>query len=184
MLGRRESHHDRKVMLSQGTFAARLEELVSRTPDEDARLLKLGKEGDLKDDVRCPLRKYFKNGDDPSILKIVLNFFGAVEKVFKKEWDDDDGLYILRKSVGYTGLIIVFRHLLEEGFQNKNLSEAFFENKIAEMKVHLGRRELTSDNFPSSGAGAIGFAKALLGVQDLKYGVIEAPNIDDIRLEA
>ena len=36
MLGRREQHHLQEVMLSQGSFAARLVELISKKPNEDA----------------------------------------------------------------------------------------------------------------------------------------------------
>lgn len=186
MLGRREDHHgSAKVMLSQGTFAARLEQLISRDPAEDARILKNGKGSDLADDKRCPLRKYFKNDEsDATILKIVQNFFSAISKQFKTEWDDEKGDYIIRKSVGYTALIIVLRHVLETGFKAKDLSEAFFQSEAGKMKARMQEQPLTSANFPSNGAEAIRLAKCLLGVQNLEYPVTEAPNVEDVRLDA
>lgn len=185
MLGMRESHHDGgKVMLSQGTFASRLQELISRRPDEDARLLKAEDAKSLREDIRCPLRKYFLRGDDASILKIVTNYFTAIADVFSTEWEDKSGEFILRKSVGYTSLIIVFRHLMEEGFKKQDLSLPFFKSRAEQMKQNLGARTLTSDVFPSSGAGAISLAKALLGVEKLTYGVVEAPDIEDVRLDS
>ena len=185
MLGRREDHHgDGKVMLSQGTFAARLEQLISRDSAEDVRILKTGKGSDLPDDKRCPLRKYFKNDDDATILKIVQNFFTAISKQFKAEWEDENGDYIIRKSVGYTALIIVLRHVLERGFKAKNLTEEFFSTEAAAMKTRMQDEPLTSANFPSNGAQAIRLAKCLLDVQELEYHVIEAPNVEDVRLDA
>lgn len=183
MLGRREEHHGRRVvMLSQGSFAARLQELISKNPMEDSRLLKEGKS--LPDDPRCPLRKYFQKSDDESILKIVRNFFQAVATTFRHEWDDDEGGYVIRKTVGFTALMIVLRHLLEEGFRQKDLTLAFFTQAMGGARANLGERQLTAAAFPSSGAGALALAKALLGVQQLVYPVFEAPEIEDIRLEA
>lgn len=182
MLGRREPHHLQDVMLSQGSFATRLEELISKEPNEDARILKEGKQ-ELKDDPRCPLRKYFKKGDDQSILKIVKNYFSAAAKTFEEEWEDPKGQFVIRKTVGYTALIIVFRHLLEDGFRSKDLRQEFFEDQFDFLKRNLNNNSLTSDNFPSSGAGAIKLAKALLSVNTLTYSVSEAPNIEDLRLE-
>lgn len=183
MLGRREGHHPtgKIVMLSQGSFAARLQELISKNEMEDTLLLK--DEEDLADDPRCPLRKYFQKGDTESILKIVNNFFTVAASTFETEWNDNLGKYIIRKTVGYTGLIIVLRHILEEGFIEKDLSTAFFTKKFLELKTNLGTVELIANNFPSSGAGAIKLAKNLLGVTDLKYSVKEAVDIEDVRLE-
>lgn len=188
MLGRREEHHKKAgsqeppaVMLSQGTFASRLEELITKNAMEDARLLKEGNY-DLPDDPRCPLRKYFQKGDDESLLKIVKNFFSAAADVFKDEWGDDSGNYIIRKSVGYTALIIVLRHILEKGFAEKNLTYNFFYDQFETFKVNLDSTRLTSENFPSSGAGAVLLAKKLLGVSKLTYSVSEASDISDVRL--
>jgi len=184
MLGRREDHHgeDRRVRLSQGSFAARLQELISKDPMEDARLFKIGEKPE--DDARCPLRKYFIIGDDQSLLKITRNFFTAAAKTFKTEWEDEEGQFVIRKTVGYTALIIVLRHILDEAFRQKNLTEAFFEMQFEKLKQNLGAKPLTADEFPSSGAGAIKLAKALLGVEDLAYVVTEAPDIDDVHLDS
>lgn len=188
MLGRREEHHKKAgsqeppvVMLSQGTFASRLEELITKNAMGDARLLKEG--NDLPNDPRCPLRKYFQKGDDESLLKIVKNFFSAAAEVFRNEWNDDSGNFIIRKTVGYTALIIVLRHILEKGFAEKNLTYDFFYDQFGDFKVNLKGTELISENFPSSGAGAILLAKTLLGVSKLTYSVIEAQDISEVRLE-
>lgn len=186
MLGRKEEHHKAiapTVMLSQGTFAARLEELITKNAMEDARLIKEGKEKELRDDPRCPLRKYFMKGDDDSILKIVSNYFSAAEVAFENEWKDDSGEYVIRKTVGYTALIIVLRHILERGFNAKDLSYSFFVDQFDHIKINLGTTKLNSEMFPSSGAGATSLAKKLLGVDVLKYHVKESPDISDVKLE-
>jgi DGQHR domain-containing protein len=184
MLGRREGHHagGKMVMLSQGSFAARLQELISKNEGEDTLRLKDGTP--LDDDARCPLRKYFQKEDDESILKIVSNFFTAASDTFSAEWSDNEGKFIIRKTVGYTGLIIVLRHLIEDGFAAKDLSLPFFKEKFSALKENLGDIQLTSDNFPSSGAGAIKLAKTLLALENLKYPINDAVEIEDVRLEA
>jgi len=182
MLGRREEHHEKGVvMLSQGSFAARLQELISKNAMEDARLLKEGKA--LEDDPRCPLRKYFQKADDESILKIVRNFFQSVADVFPIEWQDDAGGFVIRKTVGFTALMIVLRHLLETGFARKDLSLNFFTGEMRDARGRLGGLALTSEHFPSSGAGAIKLAKQLLGVDQLTYPVVAAENLADVRLD-
>lgn len=183
MLGRREEHHTEgtRVMLSQGSFAARLQELISKEPMEDARRLKVDEK--LEDDSRCPLRKYFIINDDQSLLKIVRNYFTAASEVFHDEWSDETGKMIIRKTVGYTALVIVLRHVLDDAFREKNLTQKFFAERFTQMKQNLGNTPLTAASFSSSGAGAIKLAKALLGVDSLTYQVTEAPDIDDVRLD-
>jgi len=167
MLGHKEEFHDKRVMLSQGSFAARLVDLISKDPQADATSIKQGLP--LKDDPRCPLRKYFIKSEDESILKIVSNYFSAIATEFETEWEDDKGDFVIRKTVGYTALIIVLRHLMPIGFEKKDLSRGFFDAQAKFLKTNLGDYQLTATVFPSSGAGAIALAKKLLGVEKLQY---------------
>ncbi len=182
MLGRKEEHHEKRVMLSQGSFAARLQDLISKDPMEDARILKSPHET-LKEDLRCPLRKYFIAKQDDTILKILTNYFEAIAETFDKEWGDETGVYIIRKTVGYTALIIVLRHILEEGFAAKNLTKDFFKQKAKQFKASLNDKLLTSDNFPTNSAGAVILAKTLLNMDQLIYKVTEAPDIENLTLD-
>ncbi len=181
MLGHKEQHHETKVMLSQGSFAARLVDLISKSPTEDARLIKESKSP--KDDSRCPLRKYFLKREDESIYKIVLNYFSAVADTFPEEWNDESGKYVVRKTVGYTALIIVLRHLMEIGFEKKTLTRAFFDDQLSQLKTNLGDQPLTVDTFPSSGAGAIKLAKALLGTEVLKFNATATADAEPEEVE-
>ena len=182
MLGRKEEHHEKRVMLSQGSFAARLQDLISKNPMEDARILK-DEKPELKEDLRCPLRKYFILGQDDTILKILTNYFTALSVTFTQEWEDENGNYIIRKTVGYTALIIVLRHILEEGFVKKDLTLNFFISKAQLFKENLNDRPLTSTEFPTNSAGAVVLAKAMLDLEQLEYKVVEAPEIENLVIE-
>lgn len=81
-------------------------------------------------------------------------------------------------------MIIVLRHVLERGFKAKNLTEEFFSEEVRAMKASMQNEPLTSAKFPSNGAQAIRLAKCLLGGQELEYHVIDAPNVEDVRLDA
>jgi len=162
MLGKKEPHHASRVMLSQGTFAARLEELITKDSARDAVLEKKGQS--LPPEEECLLRKYYLRKEDQTILKIMQNFFGAARDAFREEWESDTGEYVIRKTVGYTALVKVLRNTLPGAQEAKDLSLGFFQQKFARYKANLGDRALTSANFPSSGAGADALAAALLGV--------------------
>lgn len=163
MLGKKEAHHASRVMLSQGTFAARLVELITKDSARDAVLEKRRQSLPPEDENACPLRKYYLRKEDETILKVMQNFFAAARGAFPQEWESDTGEYVIRKTVGYTALIKVLRRTLPEAFEAKDLSLGFFQQRFAQYKANLGNRPLTSAQFPSSGAGADALAAALLG---------------------
>lgn len=80
MLGKKESDRE---SLSQGTFVTYLCSLLSKGPKDD--MIKLKSEKSIEYDDNYPLRKYFIDNKDEVILKIIENYFGAVEEVFDKE---------------------------------------------------------------------------------------------------
>lgn len=161
MLGKKEPHHASRVMLSQGTFAARLAELITRDSARDAVLEK--KNQPLPPEEDRLLRKYYLRKEDQTILKIMQNFFGAARDAFRQEWESDTGEFVIRKTVGYTALIKVLRHTLPAAYEAKDLSLGFFQQKFERYMANLGDTPLTSAHFPSSGAGADALAAALLG---------------------
>lgn len=162
MLGKRELHHTSRVMLSQGTFAARLQELITKDSARDARLEK-DKEP-LPDEPDRLLRKYYMRKEDATILKIMQNYFEAARRTFPDQWDSDTGEFVLRKTVGYTALIKVLNQTLPKAYKEKDLSLEFFQKEFRRYKKNLGHLVLTSEDFPSSGAGATKLANALLGI--------------------
>lgn len=161
MLGRREDHHTHKVMLSQGTFAARLLELLSSDPDGDSIAKKAKKE--LPQDSTRPLRKYWLNEEDEVITKILLNYFQAIRDHFPAAWDDDSGAYLIRKSVGYTGFMKLLKGLLPQMQEEKKLSYEAFHSKLGALKTNLAGKDFTSAYFASNDSGAKAIANALMG---------------------
>ncbi|MGE0356504.1 MAG: DGQHR domain-containing protein [Burkholderiales bacterium] len=164
MLGKKEPHHDSRVMLSQGSFAARLEELITKDASRDARLEKEQKKDSsilLPEEPECLLRKYYLRKEDETILKIMQNFFEAARGTFSEQWESDTGEYVIRKTVGYTALMKVLRLTLPEAYTAKDLSLDFFKEKFKIYKANLGDTILNSVNFPSSNAGADALVSAL-----------------------
>jgi len=160
MLGRKEEHHKGRVMLSQGTFASRLERLITKDAARDARLEKLKQL--LPEEGDCPLRKYYLRKEDETILKIVQNFFEAARDAFRPQWESDTGEFVIRKTVGYTALIKVLGSIMPDAIAKKDLSLEYFKGRFVEFKQNLGDTPLTSEHFSSSGQGADALAAALL----------------------
>lgn len=164
MLGRKEPHHNSRVMLSQGAFASRLERLITSDAARDLRMIKSGEP--LPEEADRPLRKYWIREEDHIIVRILENFFGAIRDVFPGQWNDDSGKYMIRKTVGLEAMMNVLKVILLEGQERKDLSERFFAEKARELRARLGDPEtLTSEHFKSSSSEASRLARILLGHQ-------------------
>jgi len=146
MLGKKASD---KESLSQGTFVTYLCSLISKEPKDD--MIKLKNEKLINYDDNYPLRKYFIDNQDEIILKILENYFIAVQEVFKEEWENPDK-YILSKTLGYGALIKAFKKIYTEGKMNKDLTKEYFAKKFINSKRFLmdNEIELTSQYFSSS----------------------------------
>ena len=136
--------------LSQGTFAAQLIPLISRNPDDDARKIKRNEV--LEEDSSRPLREYFIDGKDEIILKLMLNCFNAVRKVFPDEYLNAKG-NVLWKTTGFSAIMKSFPELYREGEKRHDLTEDFFENAFSKVKVLLENKgvSLTGENFGGGG---------------------------------
>lgn len=139
MLGKKEREME---FLSQGTFVTYLLRLISNTPQEDTIDIKNNKK--IKENKKLIFRQYFSEDRDNIILKILLNYFGAVAEVFKKEWNS--GSYVLTKTTGYGALIKALPALYDEGKEVSDLSKDFFIGKFMLAKENMLRDniELTS----------------------------------------
>ena len=140
------------TVLSQGTFVSYLCRLISNRPQEDMIRIKRGEE--LEEYPRYVLRQYFIRERDDVILKILMNYFGAVAAVFPEEWEQSDK-YILAKTTGYGALIKAFPALFAEGVRERKLSRAFFEEKWHGIRRFLIENEiqLVSSELPSGEQG-------------------------------
>ena len=63
------------------------------------------------------------------------------------------------------------------------MSKNFFIGKATAFQANLGDKLLVSDNFPTNSAGAVILAKAMLGVDQLRYKVAVAPELENLVLE-
>lgn len=146
MLGKKEGDLS---SLSQGSFVKYLMPLISKKPDEDARILKRG--GTLQPDSKCPLRNYFINDEDEKIFIIMFNLFSAIKNVFPEEWEDHRR-YILSKTTGYGAVMKSFPDLYEIGIRKRKLSIDFFIDCFTNFKDELYDMdyELTSEYFASN----------------------------------
>lgn len=149
MLGKKGQSN---MVLSQGTFVSYLCRLISNRPQEDMIRIKRGEE--LEENSRYVLRQYFIKERDDVILKIMMNYFGAVAAVFPEEWEQSDQ-YILAKTTGYGALIKVFPALFAEGVKERKLSRAFFEEKWHDIRRFLKENgiQLRSSEIPSGEQG-------------------------------
>lgn len=129
--------------LSQGTFASQLIGLFSRNADADARALR--HKEPLKDDPALPLRHYFINEEDSTMLKIIFNCFKAVSNVFVDE-SKDSNKSVLWKTTGYSAIIRSFPELYRLGERKGTLSVDFFTSVFEEVRDYM-----TANNIPLTG---------------------------------
>ncbi len=158
MLGRK--YFDTEL-LTQGAFVKYLmEELISRRPDEDMRLQRLGKP--LVPDETLPLRAYYIKKQDDLIAKILHNFFSAVRNNFPNEWSQDPKKYILRKTAGYLALLLVFKWDWQNRVnKSKDASFEAYQEVAASLRKNSRAKELSSTNFASNEQGAKKLAEFL-----------------------
>ena len=149
MLGRKTDNQT-KATLSQGTFAKSIMPLISRDPDEDARMIK--RMETINDDIRCPFRNYFINNKDDVIIKILLNCFNALKKVFPLEWEDPSN-NILWKTTGFGAVIYALPSIIKKGTRDKVLTQVFFEMCFISFRKSLDDLGilLNSKDFPGGG---------------------------------
>lgn len=157
-----EKRENRSETISQSTFVTNLcDYLISKNPQEDE--INIKRKIKLEDNPKLPLRKYFINGKDEVILRILMNYFSAAESVFSKEWNNPDE-YILTKSVGFEGMISALATLIPIGEKLGDLSKDHFIKifKSLDELLHKDGIELTSQSFSSSSQNANHLAKLII----------------------
>ena len=159
MLGNKEFESE---YLTQGAFSKYLLKLISKKPDDDARLEKLKKP--LEPDPSLPLRELYIRKEDAIIAKIVENYFAAVAQVFPNEWTLQPKRFLLRKTAGYSALMTVLQEIWPTAIAPKNeATRGVFLPVVHHLKEQLAGRAITSEEFGSSEQGAKALAEAMLG---------------------
>ena len=80
----------------------------------------------------APLRSFFVSDEDSVIFKVISNFFSAVKDTFPNEWEKEDSIF--KRTVGYLGLIKVFKQMSMKGAETKKLSKDFFLSELNNFK--------------------------------------------------
>ncbi|MEO4080045.1 MULTISPECIES: DGQHR domain-containing protein [Acinetobacter] len=160
MLGRKEEHQE-KASLSQSAFINYLVPLISKKPEQDA--IDIKNEQQIFGDSKLIFRDYFIHNEDHIILKILLNYFNAISKVFHCEWNDPDK-YILSKPIGYGALLKVLPFIFNKGDMEGDLSERYFTNIYNQVKYYFYENniEITSNQFGSNEQARTKLAKLIL----------------------
>ena len=149
MLGKKEKEQC-FATLSQGTFVKQLLTLMSKDPDKDSYDLKRGDV--LYSDKNLPFRDYFIHEQDEVILKILLNCFTALKKVFPEEWECPNK-NVLWKTTGYGAIVKAFPTLYEKGDSLNDLSTDFFIDCFARLRDYMHLRKMNFSNEFFSGGG-------------------------------
>lgn len=162
-LGKREPEYDGK--LTQATFVRRLLAHVCKTPEAIRDLFKRGDKPDPNDprNIGCLFWQFFCEEKDFAILKVMSNYFKAVESVFAADWHSDSSP--LNRTIGYGALMRLFEPLARKGLAQdpQTLEQAFFENHLKKA-AHLA--PFTFERYPPSGGGEAGI------FNDLKAAVV------------
>lgn len=147
MLGKKEANQF-FATLSQGTFVKQLLTLISKNPDEDYSKMK---RGIAIQSYNLPFRRYFIDGRDDVILKILMNCFTALKRVFDKEWENPAN-NVLWKTTGYGAIIKAFPYLHERGVGRRDLSEKYFYECFNNLKSYMEiKKEDFSNKFYAGG---------------------------------
>lgn len=155
-----------KGVLTQGTFVERLLHLLTRDPVTDRDKMKRGEPIDRpKNELEMGLvfRQFLANQQDDAILKIMLNYFRAVQEVFPSEWQDLNNP--LSRTIGYGALMTLLTDLSKIGVRQNSLAESFFKTYL---KKAEGRLQLNFAKYSPSGRGESEL------YNDLKKVVIDA----------
>ena len=145
--------------LSQGTVADRIVKLISDDPMEDRDQIRRGRDINIVgDEIEKGLvfRGLFSQEKDWAILKILKNYFQAVEHAFPDLWSETDNP--LTKTIGYGALMRLLIDAFRVGQEKSDLSEEFFRSLFktardasAEDVDHV----FNFETFPASGAGEV-----------------------------
>lgn len=146
--------------LSQGMFVKEITKLISATL-QDAEVERFNnRESFLQGGNQNTIfRKSYSENKDYIIYRTLLNFFIAVKKTFidksgNSYWsfeESDDNP--LQRTIGFQALIKVLIYLFPEAMNNKNLSIAFFMQKLEKVNQLQLLKEDGTSNYQYSSIG-------------------------------
>lgn len=148
--------------LTQGSFVGNLVKLISKKPQADEISVKSGLSP--SPDETLPFRKYWLMDKDEVIVRILENYFGAIRDQFPEQWNYPTAdRYILRKTVGFAGLLLALQAIWPEVTAAGKADREFFAKIAARFCGNLRDRPLTAQMFGSSMASAGRLRNVLIG---------------------
>ena len=101
-------------------------------------------------------REFFAEDKDWAILKILKNYFQAVERAFPDLWSEIDNP--LTKTIGYGALMRLLIDAFRLGHKNSDLSAEFFQSLFdtaRDAEAADAEHSFDFETFPASGAGEV-----------------------------
>lgn len=91
--------------------------------------------------------QFYRKKDFNSVYKILFNYFQALKVILSDDWLNYQSL--LNKTTGYNAIMILFKDIFIEGYNNGDLSYDFFFEVLKPLNILSGK--LNSTNYGTSG---------------------------------
>jgi DGQHR domain-containing protein len=141
---------DYSGILTQATFIKRLLPLIAKNPDTIQDQIKRKIALNANDSVNkdCIFWKFFVEDKDWAILKVLLNYFGAIKAIFPTDWDSIASP--LPKTIGFSALMRLLPAVYEKRRVEGNLKQEHFEKDLQKLE-HLA--PFSFDKYPANAGG-------------------------------
>lgn len=155
-----------KAPLTQAAFINSLLSTITKDADKDREALKNNEPLTViekPEEKGLIFRKYFLREEDSTILRIMNNYFGAVQDVFPEEWANTDNP--VSKTIGYGALMRLLKNdLFLIGDKNNDLSRSFFAEYFAKA---IGKIDFSFKQYVKTSGSETKI------YNDLKHAIIE-----------
>ncbi|EOV0863361.1 DGQHR domain-containing protein [Vibrio parahaemolyticus] len=148
-----KSHSSEPEPLTQAAFVENLVKLISPNAQEDRNII-MGKDKgflgfkskslpnmDTESLCKFPFRKPFSDDKDEIILKVVFDYFKAVERIWPVSWDKNTKDSVLNKTVGLIAMFRLLGYILQSGLKNGDITldlkipADYLENRLRSLDV-------------------------------------------------
>lgn len=129
-----------KGYVTQSTANQNLLKLICgnvKQADEDMRVMAKGEAPESRTvfSANKPvLREFFVDGKEDAIIKILFNYFRALESLFAVEWAKEDSIF--KKTIGFSALFKVLNDLISIGLKKQDLSYDFFISVLSGVEIN------------------------------------------------
>ncbi|WP_298418078.1 DGQHR domain-containing protein [uncultured Kordia sp.] len=163
-------------LVSTATIVDGVLKLISTNPKEDSNELRRLNEKDrnrtkISRNDNTPLRRFYIEGNDLFVYKIIFNFFKVVDvEIFKPVTGQTS---YIKKTIGIQALFVILKEILNRNLDtDKNISQEYFKSYIDRFKTI----DFTDNFYTASGIGKSRIQNSILLALEFK-------NFEDIRNE-